>query len=377
MTLKEWLVLHKREFISVLAGILASLILVLLCFYSPAPKLINAPTATKDATVTLQGKAWPGMGIVVYDKAGNALIAVNSNDKGEFTLANIPVGEGTTELRLRAVSSAWRVSFPRKVLIRKDTIAPALSVQNLQGATVTGSNTVISGKAEPGSTVTVNGVKTTVAADGTWTATISLKPGSNSVTVTATDAAGNATTQTQNITYTPAGTGAQTGTATVTASAATISPGSLPAGTAVTTTSGGTGTNMAAPTAPAPSNTATPAPTPSPTPAPIPTPAPQPVLAITSSAWVSNSSPNERANETIYASVKDNYGRPVADASVVANVYYKNGTATYSLRHTGNGVYSASFKLNDKYVSGYRVGIEAISRLNNFVSTANTSFTPQ
>ena len=292
------------------------------------------------------------------------VIAVNSNDAGEFTLTSLSVGEGETVFRLRAANSGWRFSQPVTVLIRKDTVAPVLEVQTLQGATVTGSSTVISGKAEPGSTVTVNGVKTTIAADGTWSATVALQPGTNTVTVAATDPAGNITTQTQTIGYTPTADGSPTGTATVTASTTTLSAGSQPPSTTSTTTSN----------TPTPSGTT---PTPTSTTTPTPAPAPQPILAITSSAWVSNGSPNSRANQTIYASVKDNYGRPVTDASVIANVSYKSGVVNYSLRHVGNGTYSTSFKLNDKYVSGFRVYVETVARWNGFTSAAQTSFTPQ
>ena len=361
MTIKEWGVLHKKELISGGAGALGIVILAALCFYLPAPKLTDAPGSTKESVVTLHGKAAARVGIAVFDRAGNAIIVVNSDDKGAFTLTNIPVGEGTTELSLRAVASAWRVSFPTRVVIQKDTSAPLLDVTNLNDAIVTGSNTVLSGKAEPSSIVMVNGVKTTVSADGTWTATVALNPGTNTVAVTATDAAGNTTTQTQTIQYTPTAADSQTGTATVATSTTTLSPGSQP----------GTPSGTATSTPP------TTTPTSAPTTATSPTPAPQPVLGITSSAWVSNPSPNNKANETINVSVKDNYGRQVTDASVTANVYFKNGTATYSLRHTGNGVYSVSFKLNDKYVSGYRVGVDTVSRFNGFVSNANTSFTPQ
>ena len=327
----------------------------------------------------LSGKAAPRLGIVLFDGKGNALLAVNTNDKGEFTLPDIPVGEGTTTFILRAANASFRFSFPTRVTIVKDTSAPRLDVNALDGATVTGSNTVISGKAEPGSTVTVNGVKTAVGADGTWSATVALKPGANPVTVTATDAAGNTTTQTQTILYTPTAADSPTGTATVTTSTTSYSPGSEPPAVSTSTapsvptstatsTSPSSGPSAAAPTAPAPAPTGT-------TPPP-PAPAPLVIQSITASAWVSNSSPNSRANEIVYASVKDNYGRPVTNAQVQATVQFKSGAQTYSLTHQGNGQYAISFKLNDKFISGFKVNANVVAHYEAFVATAYTSFTP-
>jgi hypothetical protein len=61
---------------------------------------------------------------------------------------------------------------------------------------------VITGTAEAGSTVLVNGVPATVAADGTYTATLPAPTadGPLTVTVNSTDAAGNTATDTRTLT---------------------------------------------------------------------------------------------------------------------------------------------------------------------------------
>ena len=367
-----------------LVALLVCLVVYFLVFYLPKPTLDQTPGSTKESKITLKGTTRPKATVVAFDAAGNALLAVNADEQGKFAFADLPVGEGRTDIRLRAVNAWRKSSAPLLVTIDKDTTAPALSVNSPQGAQVTGSNTVISGKAEPGSTVTINGVKTTVASDGAWTATVALQTGQNTLAITATDAAGNVTTQTQTVAYTPTAQGSQTGTATVTTSTVSVSPGSLPATSATSTASNPstapttnqptqTGT-APAPTQPAPVGTVTPAPT---TPVqPTPPPAPQPILGVTASAWVSNPSPNTKANETVYVSVKDNYGRPVTDAVVAAAVMFKTGTQTYTLASQGNGTYAVSFKLNDKYVSGYRVAVGVSARYQQYTATANTSFTP-
>jgi len=54
----------------------------------------------------------------------------------------------------------------------------------------------VSGSAEPGSEVTVNGVPVAVAPDGSFHALVNTGKGRTSITVTATDGAGNSATRT-------------------------------------------------------------------------------------------------------------------------------------------------------------------------------------
>lgn len=391
-TFSVWFKAHRKEVSCAIAALVATMLMFVGLFYVPRPMLVDAPSSTKEATVDLHGKANPHLGIAVFDKAGNPLVLVGSGENGEFSISGLPIAEGENIFRLRAVASGWRASFPVIVRIMKDGQAPLLEVSRFDGATVTGSNTVVNGKAEPGSTVTVNGVKTTVNGDGTWSATVALQPGENKLLVVATDAAGNSTTNTETINYAPSAAGSQTGTATAATSTVSYSAGSLPP-SATGTVSGAPPASSAAVTAVATSPTATssaaaspttatptavkPATTTSPTTqTPPQVPVEQKIVNIAANAWVSNPSPNDRANETIYVSVKDNFGRPVAAASVVATVQYKTGAQTYTLSSQGNGTYAVSFKLNDKYASGYRVQISATARYQGFMSTAFTAFTP-
>jgi hypothetical protein len=371
--IQEWLKVYKTQLLALGEGILLCVAIIAVFFYTPRPVLINMLNSTKNTTVTLAGKVSPNTGVAVFDKSGNSLVLVQSNDKGEFTLANVPIGEGRNELRLRAITSKWRISFARIIYIDKDTIAPALSINDISQATVTGSNTVLSGQAEPGSVVAVNGVKTTTNPDGTWTATVALQSGTNKVTVAATDEAGNTTSNTWTILYAPATSGSQTGTVALATSTVTTSAGSLPAttkvpnsvnpaaGTINTSTLGGTATQ-----AQAGSNTT----------AAAPAPQPKPILAIVATAYVSNPSPNNRANETIYATVKDNYGNPVINATVRATAFYKSGPVSYVLSHVGNGLYSVSFKLNYRYSSNVRVAVEVAVVYQGLSTSASTAFTP-
>jgi len=85
-----------------------------------------------------------------------------------------------------------------------DTTAPVVTVTSpSDGATVDQASVVVSGTVDDvSSTVRVNGVDVHPAADGTWSVTISLVAGSNTITVSAIDAAGNrASAATRSVTY--------------------------------------------------------------------------------------------------------------------------------------------------------------------------------
>lgn len=369
---KQWVLKHRRELASGAAGFGLLLVIWLVFFSLPKPKLTDPPRTTRESAVSLTGKTKPHVAVIAYDASGTAMMFANANDEGNFTLEGLPVGEGETMYVFRALDGGWRASSPLKVRITKDTTAPALQINPFDQAVVTGSNTTISGTVEPGSVVTVNGVKTEVAADGSWSSTIALQSGKNAVTVSATDPAGNTTTYTQTIQYTPTDASSPTGTISISSTTSSVSPGSLPAPTSTTPTATSTDTTPTGTTNPT-------SPTTSPTSpeSTTPPPPPQPILGITSTAWVSISSPNERATETVYVSVKDNYGKPVTAATVTASVYFQSGVQTYTLSSLGNGTYTASFKLNDRFVAGYRVNVQTTATYNGFTSSANAGFTPR
>ncbi len=370
---KNWIKANRRELISGVIGIALMSAIWFLCFYLPTPTIENPPTTTKEASVTLTGKASPLTTIVAFNASGTAVLHVNTDAQGSFILSGLPTSEGETAYNIRAFDGGLRASFPLAISIKKDTTAPALSINPFDQSVVTGSETAISGKAEPGSIVTVNGVRAQVNADGTWTTTVALQPGKNAMTVSSTDPAGNTTTETQTIQYTPANPTSPTGTVSVSGTTTSVSPGSQPAPASSTST--GTAPTTAPSPAPAPAPASAPTPTPTPSPSPTPVPEPKPILSISANAWVSNPTPNSRATETVYIDVKDNYGRPITGAAVSASIYFSTGVQFFTFTSQGNGTYTASFKLNDKFAANYRVRVESVARYGGFSAFANTSFT--
>jgi S-layer protein (TIGR01567 family) len=86
-----------------------------------------------------------------------------------------------------------------------DDILPAIVISTpIDGTTVTTSSINVTGTAtdnEGVTSLTVNGNPVTLGADGSFTTTVSLTNGANTITVIATDAAGNSATETVTVTY--------------------------------------------------------------------------------------------------------------------------------------------------------------------------------
>lgn len=80
-----------------------------------------------------------------------------------------------------------------------DTTPPTLTVDE-SAVTVNNATYTLTGTAEVGATVTVNGEAVTVAEDGTFSAVVTLVEGANTLTVVAKDAAGNEATATKVVT---------------------------------------------------------------------------------------------------------------------------------------------------------------------------------
>ena len=86
-----------------------------------------------------------------------------------------------------------------------DTVPPTLSVTApVEGYVTNQARLLVSGTTDDATskpvTVTVNGEKVAVNENGTWSKTITLSPGANTITVVATDKAGKSTTVTRKVT---------------------------------------------------------------------------------------------------------------------------------------------------------------------------------
>ena len=179
---------------------------------SGTPVPITSGTATNDATPVLSGSAAAGSTITVSD-GGTVLgtVVVGAGGTWSFTPTD-PLGEGNHSITATTTSPAGNTSGPSTpIVITVDTTAPGaasgLQLNNdtsgtpvpiTAGGTTNDTTPVLSGTAEPGSTVTVsdNGTElgtAIVGSNGSWsfTPTTPLETGPHSLTTTVTDPAGN------------------------------------------------------------------------------------------------------------------------------------------------------------------------------------------
>ena len=182
--------------------------------------------------------------------------AVTVDGTGHWTTSVTPSGQGALAVTAVATDAAGNPASTTTNLT-VDTIAPAVAITTIEGgdtlinAAEAAGGIQISGTAEIGSTLTVNGAAVTVDGTGHWTTSVTpAGQGALAVTAVATDAAGNSASTTTNLTVDtiapavaitspggPVNQAAQTITGTVDAADAgatvTIFDGSTPVGSAI------------------------------------------------------------------------------------------------------------------------------------------------
>ena len=160
--------------------------------------LINATEAA--GGIQVSGTAEIGSTLTVNGSA------VTVDGTGHWATSITPAGQGALVVTAVATDAAGNTASTSTTLT-VDTIAPTVAITTIEGgdnlinAAEAAGGIQVSGTAEIGSTLTVNGSAVTVDGTGHWTT--SLTPagqGALVVTAIATDAAGNSSTATTNLT---------------------------------------------------------------------------------------------------------------------------------------------------------------------------------
>lgn len=110
--------------------------------------------------------------------------------------------DGTYRVEFYSTDGVGNAETVKHVLVTIDTQA-ALTLAMKGGEKLTGDTFTVKGKAEPGARVYVNKQPATVLNDGTFSANVALKQGSNKLVITSTDPAGNTVTVTKTVEYSP------------------------------------------------------------------------------------------------------------------------------------------------------------------------------
>ena len=160
---------------------------------APTTGAVASGGSTNDTTPTIAGTAEAGSTVNVYD--GTTLLGtVTADPSGHWSFTpDTPLGEGAHNLSVTATDPDGNTSAPASYVVVVDTTPPvAPAVAPTDGS-------VLSGTAEPGTTVNIDldgdgtpDATAPVGTDGTWTFTPATPvPSGTVVGVTATDPAGN------------------------------------------------------------------------------------------------------------------------------------------------------------------------------------------
>jgi hypothetical protein len=178
--------------------------------------VLDAPPGdgyTNQATISLSGSV-PGAVVgqanysvrvysVAADKSRKQVAEVAVGSTTHFSTAAIALVEGPNTFIASLVTPTSEGQPSPEVVYILDTKPPVLSISSpADGSTQSASSVVVSGKTDPGVTVTVRNKQSpggglsskVVGSDGRFAITIGVVAGSNSIQITATDQAGNVTT---------------------------------------------------------------------------------------------------------------------------------------------------------------------------------------
>jgi hypothetical protein len=150
---------------------------------------------------------------IVYDTAPSGAIQIqrgsNEPHENQFDFPyqlTIPAG-GSRTLRTTYVQGFGVAEVQKRAAEAQARYAPSVAITSpATGTTSTTASVTVSGTASDTGALTgltVNGQAVTVASNGTWTTSVPLSPGANTITAKATDEAGLTSSAATAVTYTP------------------------------------------------------------------------------------------------------------------------------------------------------------------------------
>lgn len=115
------------------------------------------------------------------------------------------LSDGSHTVKINASDNDGNAAEEKSATFTVDTVPPTLNVTSPAEGLITASETVVvSGTTNDATssptTVTVNGNSVTVAANGSFSTTVTLEEGENTITIVATDTAGKTSTVTRHVT---------------------------------------------------------------------------------------------------------------------------------------------------------------------------------
>lgn len=166
--------------------------------YIAPPVLNTLPDATKESTIDVSGYAGEKQTIKLYVNGKTAGTKEVNKDK-QFTFSKVKLEKGKNEIKAKAVTENDKESeYSSIATIAYIDQPPTIEVSFPQdGQTISKDNRAITirGKSNEGVKVTVNDFWAITKDDGSFSYSLSLQDGDNTIHIKATDAAGNETTK--------------------------------------------------------------------------------------------------------------------------------------------------------------------------------------
>ncbi len=175
--------------------------------YIAPPVLDPLPKATNSATIVVSGQ-------ISGQKEGKIRLYVNDNladvadiKKSSFSFKDVTLKEGKNELKAQVVLEKQKSNFSNIEQISYLKEPPELTVDEpSEGDRYSGNNSrtiVVRGKTAEGASVRVNDFIAVTKTNGSFSYTLALKDGDNTIKVVAIDEAGNKTEKEIKVNYSP------------------------------------------------------------------------------------------------------------------------------------------------------------------------------
>ncbi|MCL5411975.1 MAG: hypothetical protein M1150_04575 [Patescibacteria group bacterium] len=186
------------------------------------PKLDDLLSATNKDRIDVNGSVADGVTVELY--LNNNLYGKVVGKDSRFKFADVKLKVGENNLKVVSKDDTT-TSDPAFATVTLDKTAPKLEVGSISNDIIyldKQKEIQISGKTDPEATVTINGFQAIVAPEGSFSYSLPLSQGQNSIKVVASDKAGNQATVEKSL-FVQASASPATSSATATDSAATTS----------------------------------------------------------------------------------------------------------------------------------------------------------
>jgi len=174
----------------------------------PAPPQINLPPrATNKDSIPISGSAEPGATVEIFLNGLSSQKVVTTSE-GSFSIEKLKLSLGENKIYAVVIDKAGNISQPSsEISILYDNKPPELEVETPKnGASFFGEKqkkVTVSGKTEPGVTLTINDHLVILNQEGNFSAQINLSEGENTIKIVAKDLAENQTEKEIKVNFSP------------------------------------------------------------------------------------------------------------------------------------------------------------------------------